>query len=296
MPIPPWADKVAQFAFNGILPLLRRQSYHSNIRWIIHEQSNMKVQILPALADNYMYLLVDEATKEAAIVDPVEPDKVLAAVAQQNLNLSTVLTTHHHWDHAGGNTALAAKVPTLRVVGGDDRIGALTQQVKDGDKLQVGNLNILCIATPCHTTGHICYYVTSSGDTDGAVFTGDTLFIAGCGKFFEGTAAQMHSALIQKLSFLPDTTRVYCGHEYTENNLKFAATIEPNNAAIQHKMSWARSKRASNEPTVPSTIGEEKEFNPFMRVSVSSVQKHVGSSDPVETMGLLRRRKDQFKA
>lgn len=165
----------------------------------------MQVHILPALADNYMYLVVDETTNEAAVVDPVEPDKVVAAVAEYGVKLSTILTTHHHWDHAGGNNDLVKKVDGLKVVGGDDRIGSLNCKVGHGDEFKVGSLTIKCLATPCHTTGHICYLVESDGEP-AAVFTGDTLFVAGCGKFFEGTPDEMYSALIEKLSVLPGAT------------------------------------------------------------------------------------------
>ena len=170
----------------------------------------MKIQLLPALSDNYMYLLIDDRTKEAAIIDPVEPDKVIEAVQKHGVKLSTVLTTHHHWDHAGGNEELAKKVGGLTVVGGDDRIGALNKKVKNGDTFTIGSMNIECMATPCHTTGHICYFVTDSAkDQEPIVFTGDTLFVAGCGKFFEGTASQMYTALIDKLSNLPANTVSY---------------------------------------------------------------------------------------
>ena len=295
MPIPYWVDRVAHVTFNGLLPFLRRSSFHSKTTSCSHS-SAMKVHILPALSDNYMYLLVDEKTKEAAIVDPVEPDKVIAAVNEQGVKLSTILTTHHHWDHAGGNEGLIAKLPGLTVVGGDERVPALNQHVKQGDKLRIGSLDIECLATPCHTSGHICYYVTSEEKgVDPAVFTGDTLFIAGCGKFFEGTADQMYAALIDKLSALPDQTRVYCGHEYTESNLKFAVTVEPENEDILKLIALSREKRDANEATVPSTIGEEKKLNPFMRVNVSSLQRRCHTSNGIETMASLRREKDNFR-
>lgn len=254
----------------------------------------MKVQILPAWSDNYMYLLIDEDTKEAAIVDPVEPDKVIAAAAAEGVKLTTVLTTHHHPDHAGGNEDLVKKVQGLTVYGGDNRIGALTKAVSHGDQFSVGSLSVRALATPCHTTGHICYYVTGGGDSP-AVFTGDTLFIAGCGRFFEGSPPQMYAALVEILGALPDDTRVYCGHEYTVKNLEYAKTVEPANSAIDDKIAWARQKRAANEPTVPSTIGEEKRFNPFVRVNEASVQAHTGTAgDGIATMGALRKEKDNF--
>ncbi|XP_077979648.1 hydroxyacylglutathione hydrolase, mitochondrial-like isoform X2 [Glandiceps talaboti] len=256
----------------------------------------MKVRLLPALDDNYMYLLVDEKSKTAAIVDPVQPEKVVDAVKEENVTLTTVLTTHHHWDHAGGNEKLVTMVQGLAVYGGDDRIGALNKKVKHGDEFKIGDLNVKCLSTPCHTSGHICYYVTGEPDQDKAVFTGDTLFVAGCGKFFEGTPQEMYRALIEVLSALPPSTKVYCGHEYTANNLTFAQHVEPNNNAIKEKLTWAKMQRSKNEPTIPSTIGDEFTYNPFMRVKEESVQKHVGQHDPIATMGELRKEKDGFKA
>ena len=232
----------------------------------------MKVEVLPALTDNYMYLLIDEETKEAAIVDPVQPQKVLDAVKKHGVKLTSVLTTHHHWDHAGGNEKLVKLETGLRVYGGDSRVGALTQKVSHLTSLKVGSLNVKCLCTPCHTSGHICYYVTKPNSSEPpAVFTGDTLFVAGCGKFFEGTPEEMYRALIEILGSLDPETRVYCGHEYTINNLKFARHVEPNNVSIQEKLAWAKAKYDSGEPTIPSTIAEEFTYNPFMRVRYGRV-------------------------
>uniref|UniRef100_A0A8C0VPS0 Hydroxyacylglutathione hydrolase, mitochondrial n=1 Tax=Cyanistes caeruleus TaxID=156563 RepID=A0A8C0VPS0_CYACU len=290
----------------------------------------MKVEILPALTDNYMYLLIDQDTREAAIVDPVQPQKVLDAVKKHGVKLTTVLTTHHHWDHAGGNEKLVKMEPGLRVYGGDGRVGALTQKVSHLTALkeswqvtpaavqsagrrerhcwpsegqqrrreprQVGSLSVKCLSTPCHTSGHICYYVTKPNSSEPpAVFTGDTLFVAGCGKFFEGTPEEMYKALIEILGSLDPKTRVYCGHEYTINNLKFARHVEPSNPSIQEKLAWAKAQYDSGEPTIPSTIAEEFTYNPFMRVREKSVQEHAGESDPVRAMGAIRKEKDNFR-
>lgn len=198
-------------------------------------------------------------------------------------------------DHAGGNEQLVKSCPNaLQVFGGDKRIGALTNEVKHGDKFTIGDINVECLFTPCHTSGHICYYLTAPGQTP-AVFTGDTLFIGGCGRFFEGTADQMYAALIEKLGSLPENTQVFCGHEYTVQNLRFASFVEPDNADIKRKIDWANEKRSKSEPTVPSTIGDEKKFNPFMRVSVGSVQNHANCKDPINTMQTIRKEKDNFK-
>ncbi|KAM3662153.1 hydroxyacylglutathione hydrolase, mitochondrial isoform X2 [Ammospiza nelsoni] len=167
----------------------------------------MKVEILPALTDNYMYLLIDQDTREAAIVDPVQPQKVLDAVKKHGVRLTTVLTTHHHWDHAGGNEKLVKMEPGLYVYGGDSRVGALTHRVSHLTSLKVGSLSVKCLSTPCHTSGHICYYVTKPNSSEPpAVFTGDTLFVAGCGKFFEGTPEEMYRALIEILGSLDPRT------------------------------------------------------------------------------------------
>ena len=256
----------------------------------------MDVKILPALHDNYMYLIVDKATKEAAIVDPVEPKTVLQAVQEHGVKLTTVLTTHHHWDHAGGNEELVKQHPGLQVYGGDDRIGALTNKIGHDAKFNIGNLNVQCLFTPCHTTGHICYFVTATEDSNNsAVFTGDTLFLGGCGRFFEGTAEQMYKALITILSALPDYTKVFCGHEYSLQNLKFASHVEPENEEVKKKIEWSQQRREEGLPTVPSTIAEEKLYNPFMRVTETPVQKHAGKNDPIETMRAIRAEKDNYK-
>lgn len=185
----------------------------------------------------------------------------------------------------------------------------------------MGQLDFECLFTPCHTSGHICYYL-KTGDSSvqkPAVFTGsqfaivdcqsilydcdfmicnagDTLFIAGCGRFFEGTADQMYSALIEKLGKLPDETMVFCGHEYTINNLKFGLNVEPNNSDMKNKLDWAQAQRADRIPTVPSTIAEEKKINIFMRCVEKSVQEKVGISESIKALGKLRDMKDNWKA
>lgn len=258
------------------------------------DMADMSIKILPALSDNYMYLIICNQTKDAAIVDPVNPETVIEAVNNENVNLKSVLTTHHHWDHAGGNEKLLSLFgKPLDVYGGDDRIGGLNKKVKQDDKFTIGNLRVQCLFTPCHTTGHICYYVESPASDQKVVFTGDTLFLGGCGRFFEGTAEQMYSALIEKLSKLPDETLVFCGHEYALGNLKYGNHVEPDNQDIINKIEWSKARRAANEPTVPSTIAEEKLINPFMRVNTESVQKFANAiGNSIETMTYIRKVKD----
>ncbi|KAI0219874.1 Hydroxyacylglutathione hydrolase, mitochondrial [Lamellibrachia satsuma] len=263
----------------------------------IFHLKNMNIHVLSALDDNYMYLLVDERTKQAAAIDPVEPEKLIEAVKEADVNLIAILTTHHHSDHAGGNERLVKMVPGLRVYGAGDRIEALNYPLNDGDEFQIGTLRVQCMATPCHTSEHLCYYVTTSDRKERpVVFTGDTLFVGGCGRFFEGTAEQMYHALVTVLSALPDHTRVFCGHEYTVSNLKFAQHVDGKNLAVKEKLAWALEMRNNGLPTIPSTIGEEISYNPFMRVEKEAVQKHVGKTDAVSTMAALRKEKNNFTA
>uniref|UniRef100_A0A0E0GLX9 hydroxyacylglutathione hydrolase n=1 Tax=Oryza nivara TaxID=4536 RepID=A0A0E0GLX9_ORYNI len=257
----------------------------------------MKIIPVACLEDNYAYLIVDESTKSAAAVDPVEPEKVLAAAAEVGVRIDCVLTTHHHWDHAGGNEKMAQSVPGIKVYGGSlDNVKGCTDQVENGTKLSLGkDIEILCLHTPCHTKGHISYYVTSKEEEDPAVFTGDTLFIAGCGRFFEGTAEQMYQSLCVTLGSLPKPTQVYCGHEYTVKNLKFILTVEPDNEKVKQKLEWAQKQREANQPTIPSTIGEEFETNTFMRVDLPEIQAKFGAKSPVEALREVRKTKDNWK-
>ncbi|XP_069037086.1 hydroxyacylglutathione hydrolase-like protein isoform X4 [Lepisosteus oculatus] len=256
----------------------------------------MKVKVISILEDNYMYLVIEEDTKRAIAVDPAVPHRLLEILRREGLSLTAVLTTHHHWDHARGNEELAKEVPGLKVYGGDDRIGALTDKVFHAQDLKFGSINVRCLFTPCHTSGHMCYFVWEDDCADApAVFTGDTLFVAGCGKFFEGTAEQMHRNLTEVLGSLPKDTKVFCGHEYTIKNLKFALKVEPGNEKVKQMLSWARARDDDDKPTVPSTLSEEFEYNPFLRLSEESVQTFTGKRDPIEVLRVLRKEKDNFK-
>ncbi|KAL2558324.1 Hydroxyacylglutathione hydrolase cytoplasmic [Forsythia ovata] len=257
----------------------------------------MQILHIPCLEDNYAYMIIDEATKEAAVVDPVEPHSVLQVAQENGVDLKVVLTTHHHWDHAGGNEKIKQLVPDIKIYGGSiDNVQGCTNKVENGDKMSLGaDINIMCLHTPCHTKGHISYYVTGKEEEDPAVFTGDTMFIAGCGKFFEGTAEQMYHSLCVTLGSLPKPTQVFCGHEYTVKNLQFASTVEPDNVRISQKLSWAQQKRKAGLPTIPSTIAEELETNPFVRVDLPEVQEKVGCKSPVEALREIRQRKDNWR-
>ncbi|KAI8998766.1 hydroxyacylglutathione hydrolase [Trametes punicea] len=256
----------------------------------------MKVLPVPVRADNYAYLLIDDASNKAAAVDPYDVPKVRAAADSAGVQIVAALTTHHHHDHSGGNQAFAAAFPDAPIYGGSHKIPALTNQVKDKDEFNVAGIHVRCLATPCHTQDSICYYVTDRSGGGGAahpggVFTGDTLFVAGCGRFFEGTGAEMHAALTY-LAELPPETVVYDGHEYTKGNLAFAKHIDPDNPAL------ARLERLVNEGVQPAqrtTIGDEKEWNPFMRLDSPPVQKATGGGEPAAVMDALRTLKNNFK-
>lgn len=241
----------------------------------------MAIIPVPQLSDNYAYLVVDDASKECGVVDCAEADKVVAEVNRRGLKLTTVLPTHWHFDHVGGNEDVVRMVPGLRVYGARGergRIPAQTDPIDDGDTVEVGSLRGRVIGIPAHTNGHVAYYFPDLN----AVFTGDTLFIAGCGRVFEGRAQTMVDSLA-KLSALPDSTQVYCGHEYTEKNLRFALTLEPNNQMLQNKHEWARKARAEGKYTIPSTIGEEKQFNPFLRMGSPELRANLKKIDPALT-------------
>ena len=258
----------------------------------------MAIVVMPQLSDNFAYLVVDEAARVCAVVDCAEADKVLAEVARRKLELIAVLSTHWHLDHTGGNEALLRAQPKIKVYGAraeGGRIPALTNPLDDGDAVTIGALKGRVIGIPAHTNGHVAYYFPALK----AAFTGDTLFVAGCGRVFEGGAATMVASL-RKLAALPDDTQVYCGHEYTEKNLRFAISLEPTNSALKAKHKWAIKTRAEGGWTVPSTIGEEKQINPFLRVESAELRatlKHRDPSlgdDPVALFAKARELKDRF--
>jgi len=258
----------------------------------------MAIVAVPQLKDNYAYLVVDDASKECGVVDCSEAPKVLAEVERRGLKLIAVLPTHWHFDHVGGNEDLVRALPGLRVYGAiaeNGRIPAQTHPVSDGDMVEVGALKGRVIGIPAHTNGHIAYHFPQLD----AVFTGDTLFIAGCGRVFEGKAQTMVDSL-RKLAALPDSTQVYCGHEYTQKNLQFALTLEPTNQVLKAKYDWTVKMRRDGKYTIPSTIGDEKQFNPFLRtdsVELRASLKKLDPSltdDPVAIFAKARELKDRF--
>ncbi len=257
----------------------------------------MRIVPVPVLADNYAYLVI-APSGAAAVVDPSEAEPVLASAAREGARLAAIWNTHHHWDHVGGNRDLLAAIPGLRVFGyeGDRaRIPGITHPVTDGGGFDFEGLGIRVVFIPAHTSGHVAYYLPQ----EKAVFTGDTLFAGGCGRLFEGDAAMMVGSL-GRLTALPADTRIFCGHEYTEKNLRFALTLEPGNGELALKYDRVRALRGRGEPTVPSTIGEELATNPFLRVESPELRKSVlakfpeTSDESVTIFARIRELKDSF--
>ncbi|XP_059980197.1 hydroxyacylglutathione hydrolase-like protein isoform X5 [Lagenorhynchus albirostris] len=278
----------------------------------------MKVKVIPVLEDNYMYLVIEEHTREAVAVDVAVPKRLLEIVGREGVSLTTVLTTHHHWDHARGNTELARLLPGLVVLGADERICALTRRLVHGEELRFGAIHVRCLLTPGHTSGHMSYFLWEDECLDPpAVFSGDALSVAGCGSRLETTAQQMYHSLVETLGTLPPETKVFCGHEHTLGNLEFAQKVEPCNNHVKAKLSWAKKRDEDDVPTVPSTLGEELLYNPFLRVAgfistttsslpsgshrtpspcrEEAVRKFTGKVAPAEVLEVLCRERASFE-
>jgi hydroxyacylglutathione hydrolase len=256
----------------------------------------LKVRPLRAFHDNYIWLIHGpEDARRVAVVDPGDAAPVELALDERGLELAAILITHHHGDHTGGIRALLDRFDAPVYGPAAESIPGRTHALRDGDAVRLASLglNFEVIEVPGHTAGHIAYY------GHGALFCGDTLFSGGCGRLFEGTPAQM-TASLDRLASLPDATRVYCAHEYTLANLRFAATVEPDNRALADYASQARAMRAEDRPTLPSTVGRERAVNPFLRCDspavVRAAQTHSGRplADRVEVFATVRAWKDSF--
>jgi hydroxyacylglutathione hydrolase len=250
----------------------------------------LQIERVPTLGDNYSYLIACEETGEAAIVDAPEFAPLVKRADDLGVRVTKVLSTHHHFDHSAANPDLAKHygVKVYGHVSDAKRIPGFTDGLEAGDTIQVGRQTARILFIPAHTSGHIAYVF----DEAGAAFTGDTLFAGGCGRLFEGTPQMMFTALHDVLGGLPDDVRVYCGHEYTESNLEFAAHLEPDNEAVQRRLAAVRRIRTGAaadwhdatpaEMTIPSTMGDERQTNPFVRAA------------DAEELGRIRALKDNF--
>ena len=256
--------------------------------------SNIAVHPIPAFTDNYIWCLHDNAN--AIVVDPGDAEPVLAFIKAKGLTLSAVLITHHHRDHTGGIAKLVSAVPDLPVIGPrGNHIRGITKSVSQGDtvSLPILNLSLQVMEVPGHTLDHIAFF------GHGALFCGDTLFSAGCGRLFEGSPEQMYHSL-NKLKRLSDSTKIYCTHEYTQANVKFAMAVEPNNVALNEYANWVVSIREQNLPTLPTNLKEQKNINPFLRAHELSVKNAAEAycennlADDVAVFAAVRRWKDEF--
>ncbi|MGK0674332.1 MAG: hydroxyacylglutathione hydrolase [Halothiobacillaceae bacterium] len=256
----------------------------------------MRITPLPAFDDNYIWLLHDGT--DTAVVDPGDARPVIDYLDGQSLHLNAILLTHHHGDHTGGARELAERYGAVIFGPPSERIDDIRRPLEDGETVDLGQLGQWQVmATPGHTLDHIAYYSQEAG----ALFCGDTLFGAGCGRLFEGTPRQMQNTL-EKIRALPDDTLIYCGHEYTEDNLRFAVLAEPGNQAIRDRIETTRAQRERGEPTVPSTLRLEKATNPFLRWDSPELRRRVAErsgqdiAKPDAMFAAIRAWKDAFDA
>mmetsp|Transcript_26711 Transcript_26711/g.69240 ORF Transcript_26711/g.69240 Transcript_26711/m.69240 type:complete len:319 (-) Transcript_26711:322-1278(-) len=270
------------------------QAYSSLAVCAISTGEMLQVERLPALEDNYVWLLVEEGSGKVAVVDPSEFTVVDEALQQRGLDLDYIINTHHHWDHTGGNAKLKAKY-SCEVVGADcdaKRIPGIDTRLKEGDEWAFGGLAMRVLETPGHTSGHVTYFFPEAK----ALFPGDTLFMLGCGRLFEGTPQQMHASLA-KIKALPEDTMVYCAHEYTESNARFALTVNPNNKALVDRAAEIKTMREQGVPTVPGPLSQELATNPFLRADDEDIRLTMGlpdSATELDTFTAVRKAKDLF--
>ena len=255
--------------------------------------SRLEVHQYPTRSDNYGVLVHDAATGATAAIDAPDAEELLAALHEKGWTLSHILTTHHHHDHTAGNT-IVKRMTGCTIVGPAKEsasIPGIDVEVREGDTVEIGSAKARVIETPGHTKGHVSYFFPE----DGIVCVGDTLFSVGCGKLLEGDAKTMWSSL-EKLAKLPPETKLYCGHEYTNNNCRFALTVEPENAALQLRAGEVATLAKESKPALPTTIKQELATNPFLRPSSPAIQKRLGMEGrPLdEILGEIRRRKDRF--
>ncbi len=240
----------------------------------------LEIARIPALNDNYIWLVHEPLSKETAVIDPAEAEPVLAEARARGWEITQIWNTHWHADHVGGNAGIVAETG-CKVIGPmaeQDKIPGIGRSVREGDRVTLGKVEAVVMEVPAHTAGHIAYHLPS----EQVVFVGDTLFAMGCGRLFEGTAAQMFGNM-QRLAALPEQTKVYCAHEYTQSNGRYALVAEPGNDALVRRMADVDSARARGEPTIPTTIALERATNPFMRAAT------------VEQLAERRTAKDNYK-
>ncbi|MBE9221100.1 hydroxyacylglutathione hydrolase [Cyanobacterium stanieri LEGE 03274] len=257
----------------------------------------MDIIRIPVLSDNYIFVLYDRTLNQAAVVDPAEAQPVLKCLEELGVQLVAIFNTHHHGDHVGGNKELLEAFPEAIVYGGEVDRGRIPRQqffLKEGDTVEFAGRKGEVFFVPGHTKAHIAYYFAPDEKNEvGELFCGDTLFAGGCGRLFEGTPAQMVNSL-SKFRALPDNTRVWCAHEYTLSNLKFAITVDGNNLDLMKRYGEVKMARDNDQPTIPTFIGLEKKTNPFMRWDSEQIKSAMGFEEPSRVFGRLRGMKDNF--
>lgn len=256
--------------------------------------TSLMIEQITCRQDNFGVILHDPLTGETASIDAPDAQPIAELLKPGNWRLTHLLITHHHADHVAGVAALSDSY-SPEIIGPEDeadKISGLTQTVSDGDTFEFAGRKVHVISTPGHTLGHICFHIPE----EQLLFAGDTLFALGCGRLFEGSAKDMLASL-GKFDGLPDDTRVYCGHEYTLTNARFAATVDPDNLALADRLIDVVGLRSNDLPTLPTTIGFEKRTNPFMRVGDPAIRKHLGleNATDLEVFTELRHRKDNFR-
>ncbi|XP_061580297.1 probable hydrolase PNKD [Cololabis saira] len=264
------------------------------------------IKIIPVsvLSDNYSYLIVDTESSVAVAIDPADPQSVQVVLEKEGVTLKAILCTHKHWDHSGGNSGLKRLHSSCRVYGNAaDNIPGLTHPLLHKDTVTVGRMHFKALFTPGHTVGHMIYLLDGRGlDAPPSLFSGDLLFLSGCGRMFEGSATTMLSSL-DTVASLSDDTLLWPGHEYAEDNLLFAAEVEPSNTARESKYQWVLQQRSHRLCTSPSTIGEEKQYNPFLRshfaelhaaLGVQQLQDEDWTTFRARVLDQLRRHKDLY--
>jgi hydroxyacylglutathione hydrolase len=258
---------------------------------------SMNIFRLPVLNDNYIFVLHDLQQNIAAVVDPAVAEPVLQKLAELEAPLVAILNTHHHSDHVGGNKTLLKHFPEAIVYASESDRGRIPGQqvfLKEGDRVSFSEQTAEVLFVPGHTSGHIAYYFPASSPQEpGNLFCGDTLFSGGCGRLFEGTPAQMTNSL-HKIRNLPDKTQVWCAHEYTLNNLKFALTVDGQNQSLQQRFVEVQSLRQHKAATIPTWLGVEKQTNPFLRWDTAILMNAMKTQDPVQSFAKLRGMKDRF--